>query len=91
MVQWLRRQGPGSIPGRGTRSHMHQLKSLPASTKTWCSQVSRKNHILLKRLREGTMVRQVGGQTHGTIKSHTPGWATHKLGNRCTVEALPQE
>ena len=37
------------------------------------------------------MVRQVGGQTHDTIKSHTAGWATHKLENRCTVEALPHE
>ena len=37
------------------------------------------------------MVRQVGGQTHDTIKSHTAGWAIHKLENRCTVEALPHE
>ena len=26
---------PGSIPGQGTRSHMLQLKTLHAATKTW--------------------------------------------------------
>ena len=40
MVQWLRLHapnagGPGLIPGLGTRSHMLQLRSLPAATKTW--------------------------------------------------------
>ena len=29
----------GLIPGWGTRSHMLQLKILPATTKTWCSHV----------------------------------------------------
>ena len=29
----------GLIPGWGTRSHVLQLKILPATTKTWCSQV----------------------------------------------------
>ncbi|TEA24758.1 hypothetical protein DBR06_SOUSAS11110001, partial [Sousa chinensis] len=56
MVQWIRLHvlnagGPGSIPGLGTRSHMHaatkipllqlrvhmlQLRSLHATTKTQC-------------------------------------------------------
>ena len=39
-VQWLGLHAPnagglGSIPGRGTRSHMH------AATKTWHSQISK--------------------------------------------------
>ena len=44
MVQWVRLHapnagGPGSIPGRGTRSHMHAAtKSSHATTKTWHSQ-----------------------------------------------------
>ena len=52
MVQWLRlqfpmREGPGLIPGRGTRSHMLQLKvcmprlKIPhARTKTWHRQIN---------------------------------------------------
>ena len=32
-------RGLGSIPGRGTRSHMLQLKIQHATTKTWCSQI----------------------------------------------------
>ena len=40
MVQWLRlhvpnAEGPGSIPGQGTRSHMH------AATKTRRSQINK--------------------------------------------------
>ncbi|TEA30377.1 hypothetical protein DBR06_SOUSAS27510017, partial [Sousa chinensis] len=39
VVQWLRLRAPnagcpGSIPGQGTRSHMPQVKTLRASTKT---------------------------------------------------------
>ena len=53
MVQWLRLQfpmqeGPGLIPGRGTRSHMLQLKvcmprlKIPhARTKTWHRQINK--------------------------------------------------
>ena len=33
-------EGPDSIPGQGTRSHMWQLKSSHATTKTWCSQIN---------------------------------------------------
>ena len=41
VVQWVRLCAPnagglGSIPGLGTRSHMH------ATTKTWCSQKNNK-------------------------------------------------
>ena len=44
VVQWLRLHdpiagGPGSIPGQGTRSHVPQLKILPAATKTQHSQI----------------------------------------------------
>ena len=43
-VQWLRlctpsAGGPGSIPGRGTRGHMLQLKISQATTETWCSRI----------------------------------------------------
>ena len=47
VVQWLRLHapnagGPGSIPGQGTRSHMHATtKSLHAATKTWRSQINK--------------------------------------------------
>ena len=46
MVQWLRLHapnagGPGSIPGQGTRSHMSQLKTPHALTKTRCSQINK--------------------------------------------------
>ena len=46
MVQWLRLQathagGLGLIPGQGTRSHMLQLKILPAQTKTQHSQINK--------------------------------------------------
>ena len=46
VVQWLRLStpnvgGPGSIPGRGTRAHMPQLKLLCATTKTPCSQINK--------------------------------------------------
>ena len=34
-------RGPGLIPGRGTRSHMPQLKIPQAATKTRCSQVNK--------------------------------------------------
>ena len=43
VVQWVRLHvsnagAPGSIPGQGTRSHMHAAtKSLHAATKTWRS------------------------------------------------------
>ena len=45
VVQWLRfrapnAEGPGSIPGQGTRSHMPQ-PSLHAATKTQNSQVNK--------------------------------------------------
>ena len=33
--------GPGSIPGQGTRSHMLQLKSLHAATKTQHRQINK--------------------------------------------------
>ena len=44
VIQWLRlctpdARGLGSIPGQGTRSHMPQLKILPAETETFCSQI----------------------------------------------------
>ena len=40
VVQWLRFCAPnagvpGLIPGQGTRSHILQLKTLCAATKTW--------------------------------------------------------
>ena len=35
---WSQCRGPGSIPGQGTRSHMSQLKILPAATETQHSQ-----------------------------------------------------
>ena len=43
---------PGSIPGRGTRSHMPQLrlKILCAATKTWHSQI--KKEVLEKSYRD---------------------------------------
>ena len=46
MVQWLRlhalnAEGPGLIPGQGTRSHVLELNVLQASTKTWCSQINK--------------------------------------------------
>ena len=46
VVQWLRfhapnAEGPGLIPGQGTRSHMLQLKILYAAAKTWCSQINK--------------------------------------------------
>ena len=46
MVQWLRLHAPsagglGSIPDRGTRSHMLQLKILHTSTKNGCSQINK--------------------------------------------------
>ena len=34
-------EGPGSIPGQGTRSHMLQLKIPCATTKTWYSQINK--------------------------------------------------
>ena len=44
VVQWLRlctpsAGGPGSIPGRGTRGHMLQLKISQATMETWCSRI----------------------------------------------------
>ena len=33
--------GSGSIPGQGTKSHMPQLKTLCAATKTQCSQINK--------------------------------------------------
>ena len=47
MVQWLKLQAlsagsQGPVPGGGTRSHVLQLKTLCASTKTWCSQKKKK-------------------------------------------------
>ena len=47
MAQWIglhapNAVGPGSIPGQGTRSHMHAAtKSLHAATKTQCNQVNK--------------------------------------------------
>ena len=35
-------RGPGLTSGRGTRSHMLQLKISPAVTKTQCSQINRR-------------------------------------------------
>ena len=43
VAQWLRLRSPsaeavGSIPGQGTRSHMHAAtKSSRATAKTWCN------------------------------------------------------
>ena len=48
VVQWVRHHapnagGPGSIPGRGTRSHMHAATKKPAATtKIWSSQIKKK-------------------------------------------------
>ena len=46
VIQWLRlhapnAEGPGSIPGQGTRSHMPQLKIPHATTKTLYSQINK--------------------------------------------------
>ena len=54
VVQWLRLRAPsagglGSIPGRGTRSHMLQLKILHASTKNRHSQINKINKKKKKR------------------------------------------
>ena len=45
VVQWIRLYapnagGPGSIPGQGTRSHMH------AATKTQCNQINKISKML---------------------------------------------
>ena len=42
VVQWLRLQDLGSIPGQATRCHMWQLKIPSAATKTWYNQVDYK-------------------------------------------------
>ena len=59
MVQWLglcapNAGGPGSIPGRGTRSHMLQLKILHAATKTWHSQVNKYIFFLMENILQNT-------------------------------------
>ena len=47
VVQWLRlcapsAEGPGLIPGQGTRSHMHATTNTPsAATKTGRSQINK--------------------------------------------------
>ena len=51
VVQWLRLPTPnagglGSIPGQGTRSHVPQLKTLHATTKTQHSQINKSIYIL---------------------------------------------
>ena len=38
-------RGPGSIPGQGTGSHMLQLKTLPATTKTQWSQLNKYSKV----------------------------------------------
>ena len=56
MAQWLifcilDAEGPGSIPGQGTRSHMPQkrVKISPAATETWCRQINKLNFLKRKR------------------------------------------
>ena len=50
VFQWLRlhaanAEGPGSIPGQGTRFHIPQLKILHATTKTQHSQINKNKHF----------------------------------------------
>ena len=50
MAQWLRLCAPnagdlGLIPGQETRSHILQLKSLCATTKTQGSQINNKSYF----------------------------------------------
>ena len=50
VVQWLRLHTPnegdlGSIPGRGTRSHIPQLKIPRAATKTQSSQINKQSYM----------------------------------------------
>ena len=52
VVQWPRLQaasagGLGWIPGQEARSHVQQLKTLQAATKTWCSQINIKKEYIL--------------------------------------------
>ena len=46
VAQWLRlctpnAGDPGSIPGRGTRPHMQELKIPHSATKMWCGQINK--------------------------------------------------
>ena len=63
VVQWLRLRAPsagglGSIPGRGTRSHMLQLKILHASTKNGHSQINK----IIKKKKKKKMHRESSGK-----------------------------
>ena len=51
MIQWLRfhapcAEGPGSIVGQGTRSHMQQLKCPHEATKAHHSQINKQEDLL---------------------------------------------
>ena len=51
VVQWLTLRAPkagglGLIPGQGSRSHMPQLKTQSAATKTWSSQINKNKQFL---------------------------------------------
>ena len=77
VVQWLRFWAPnagglGSIPGRGTRAHILQLKTLHAATKIWHSQIN--NFFFFKERNRGpkTQTVQSTKRTTGTSVKHDP-------------------
>ena len=71
MVQWLRfhipnAEGPGSIPGQETRSHVLQVKITCTATKTQKSQNKNKQNINIKnRLAHNTKVGRVAWGPQG--------------------------
>ena len=72
MVMWIRLcapqfRGSGSIPCPGPKSHMPQVKILPATTKTWYSQINwkkKKKLLMFRRQWHPTPV-LLPGKSHG--------------------------